>query len=340
MIDPHVHLRDFNESHKETIHHGLKVAYNAGLDGVFEMPNTDPPLTSKETIVKRIRIADAANVPIFHALLCGLTKEAVQVKNAVILVREFFPRVIGLKLYAGISTGSLAVVDPDEQNFVIQALTKEQYDGVLSVHCEKVSRFNDNLANPTDPFSHTLVRPPESEVESIRDIIEFAEKNRFHGTLHICHVSVPESVEEIDRARARKRIKITCGVTPHHALMWDDLMKKDYGYLLRMNPPLRPRPLQEKILEYLLEGKIDWIETDHAPHTIMEKRTASGIPVLPFYPHFIKKLKEMGMDETMLRSITHSSIAKTFNVDIKEKKKSPDYGLQSEYVFDPFIEVR
>ena len=60
MIDPHVHLRDWNQAAKETLRHGLSVAWRAGLDGVFEMPNTDPPLTTRDAILRRIDDADAA----------------------------------------------------------------------------------------------------------------------------------------------------------------------------------------------------------------------------------------------------------------------------------------
>ena len=102
-------------------------------------------------------------------------------------------------------------------------------------------------------------------------------------------------MEEVDKARQRNHIKITCGLTPHHALLYDRLMKKKDGYLLKMNPPLRTKKIQENILKLLFTGKIDWIETDHAPHTLAEKKNASGIPGLPFYPHFIRKLRKMGM---------------------------------------------
>ena len=69
MIDPHVHLRDWNQSGKETLRHGLSVAWRAGLDAVFEMPNTDPPLTTEEAIKRRIADADSVlaslGVPLF-----------------------------------------------------------------------------------------------------------------------------------------------------------------------------------------------------------------------------------------------------------------------------------
>jgi dihydroorotase len=336
MIDPHVHLRDFNEAQKETLSHGLTTARLAGFDAVFEMPNTDPPLTTYKNIKHRIELADAAHVSIFHGIIAGLTADEAQVTQIIEVAKNLFPRVVGLKLFAGVSTGSLAVTDMESQKRVMQILVSHNYQGVLSVHCEKVSRFKNELADRNNPFSHTLVRPPESETESIIDMITIAEENGFKGTLHICHISVPESVEEVNIARAHARIKIVCGITPHHTLMWDELMKNKNGYLLRMNPPLRPKKCQEKMLSYLFDGSIDWVETDHAPHTLAEKQTAAGIPVLPFYPHFIQKLKTLGMSEKRLDEITHKNISETFGIKITKSNRQPEYDLDSEYGFDPF----
>jgi dihydroorotase len=99
MIDPHVHLRDWNQSAKETLRHGLSVAYRAGLDAVFEMPNTDPPLVRREEIVKRIDDADTAvhsqRIRIVHGLYAGLTAVPRQIEEMVRAWKELFPRVVG-----------------------------------------------------------------------------------------------------------------------------------------------------------------------------------------------------------------------------------------------------
>ncbi|MBN2534328.1 MAG: dihydroorotase [Spirochaetales bacterium] len=336
MIDPHVHLRDFHEQHKETVAHGLDVAFRAGLDGVFEMPNTDPPLVSKKVIKDRLDLADRVGVPVFHGVYGGLTGNADQVKEMVDTWKELFPRVVGLKLYAGRSTGTLSVMSPQEQEKIIQALSFLGFTGVLAVHCEKESCFRHELYDPDIPFSHTLLRPPESEVESIIDIISYARKASFKGTLHICHISTARSVAEVEKARKAKDIRITCGITPHHALLYDELMKEKNGHLLRMNPPLRPEKIQKAMLALLFKGKIDWIETDHAPHLLPEKNRASGIPGLPFYPHFIRRLCGMGMSDELVRQLTHSSICDTFRIDIKNTGRTPVFNLEGEYEFDAF----
>ena len=126
MIDPHVHLRDWNQAHKETLRHGFSVAWRAGLDAVFEMPNTDPPLTSRQSILRRIDDADRAlaalRIPLVHCLYAGLTADPGQITEAVEAWRELFPRVAGLKMFAGHSTGNMGIVEKSAQAVVYRRL--------------------------------------------------------------------------------------------------------------------------------------------------------------------------------------------------------------------------
>jgi len=340
MIDPHVHFRDWNQSHKETVAHGLSVAERVGLDAVFEMPNTDPPMTTESRIKQRLLLADNAGVPVFHGVYGGLTTDPEQIRKMVKTWQDLFPRVVGLKLFAGRSTGDLSIVSSKDQENVIQILAAEGFSGVLAVHCEKEVLFQKKYYDPDMPFNHTLYRPPESEVESIKDIISFAENADFKGTLHICHISTEKSFREVEKVKREGSISITCGLTPHHALLYDELMKTKNGNQLKMNPPLRFREIQEKMLELLVQGRIDWIETDHAPHLLIEKRNASGIPGLPFYPHFIQRLKALGVSTQQIKQLTHSSICDTFHIKIDDSGKAPDYDLEKEYEFDPFKDFR
>jgi dihydroorotase len=126
------------------------------------------------------------------------------------------------------------------------------------------------------------------------------------------------------------------------------------GILLKTNPPLRPRPLPERMLARLLAGEIDWIETDHAPHTMEEKRgsvaaprgspgspqPASGIPVLPFYPHFIKLLVQRGIPAARLEEITHAAVCRVFGIQVAKHRRTPEYDLAGEYNFDPFASAK
>jgi dihydroorotase len=282
MIDPHVHCRDGNQSYKETIAHALSVAYRAGVSAIFDMPNTDPPITTYERVIERLDIATMACSPVFYGLYVGVTADPYQIKDVVQCHKKFFRRmfisrdgragVVGLKMYGiypGKFAGDLAVVKEEEQQRVYKTLAKEGYDGVLVVHCEKESLFKPELWKSSDPVSHSYARPPQAEVESVKDQIRFATGYKFPGQLHIAHVSVPESVELVKRAKKAGKIKISCGVTPHHLILNTEMQSRlncKKGLLYKVNPPLRPKSYGTKLMEFLeLPGHRCFIATQAHP---------------------------------------------------------------------------
>lgn len=319
MIDPHVHLRDGEQQHKETIRHGLSVAEKIGLAAVFDMPNTSPPILHRSDILRRLDCADRANSPVFYGLYCGLTSNPAQIKEAVACVNEF-EQVVGLKLFAGKSTGDLSIPDTASQKKVFETLVEEKYTRVLAIHCENEADFHIDLWNPLRPISHTETRPPIAELSSITKMISLAHQANFHGNLHICHISLPESVEFLENARNEVKFTITCGVTPHHVLLYDQMMNNENGLLLKMNPPLRSKTARDELLKMLLDERINWIETDHAPHLKNEKLNppyASGIPGFPILPTLIRKLQSKGASQDLIERITHTNICKAYGLDIK-----------------------
>jgi len=344
MIDPHVHCRDWTQSHKETIAHALSVAERTGLSGIFDMPNANPPITSRELVEKRLNDARKVNSSVFYGLYIGVTSSPSQIKEAVMTWREFFPKVVGLKMFAGHSVGNLGVIQEAEQRLVYQTLSDEGYRGVLAVHCEKESLLRPDLWNPQVPVSHSYARPPEAEIKSIEDQIKFAADCQFKGRLHIAHTSLPESVELVDNARRQGAIKVSCGLTPHHCCIdYESIGETKEGLLYKVNPPLRDRCSAKRMLDLLREGKIDWIETDHAPHTLKEKLEEpymSGFPGLPFYPRFVTFLRTQGFSDTQLRDLTHNNICNIFGFDIPELEKNPNLELNSEYEVDVYMEKR
>jgi dihydroorotase len=352
MIDPHVHLRDWGQSGKETLRHGLSVAWRAGLDAVFEMPNTDPPLVTRDAIRRRIDDADAAcrgaGVRIFHGLYAGVTAVPRQVEEAVRAWKELFPRVVGLKMYAGHSTGQMGVVGPGEQALVYRTLAALGFDGVLAVHCEKEELLRPGEWDPARPVSHVRVRPPAAEVASVDDQKRLAAKTRFRGTLHVCHISTPWALDllrgrhEASASAEPPTYRVTCGLTPHHALLDANMMEGAEGMLLKVNPPLRPLPMPSMMLRRLVEGDIDWIETDHAPHTRRDKVEgfASGFPGFPFYPEFVNILSRGGLSRQRIQEVTHDAICRAFGLSIVASGRKPETGLQKEYEVDAFAGFR
>ncbi len=349
MIDPHVHLRDWPlQHHKESLEHGFSIAWRAGLSGVFEMPNTIPALVSEKVILERMKMGQDAlgklSIPLFHGIIAGVTPFDEQVKGVVDVWKRFFPRVTGLKMYCGNSTGNMGITDPDAQLDVYRTLANNNYTGVLMVHCEKESLLRPDLFNPENPKSHLKARPVEAEVESVADQIRWAEESGFKGVLHICHVSAPESLNLIEKGRGRLACRLTCGVTPHHVMLSVENMKSPDGLMLKVNPPLRTESTRRELMKALFAKRINWIETDHAPHTGKEKfeNQPSGIPVLQYYSSFIKILKNHGMDDILIRQLTFGNILKAFNLSEKLFPVNP--GAESinpeEYGFDPFESIR
>ena len=323
MIDVHVHLRDWKQRYKESVLHGLSVAYQAGYDGVIEKCNTDPALTSEEPIEGRIKLGDEAierlNARIFHGIVAGITPEESQIKEVIESYRKYFPRVVALKMFCADSTGNMGITEKVQQAFVYRKLVEEDFRGALELHCEKEELMRKGLWDYKNPFSHTLARPPESETESVKDQIELAYESGFKGTLHFLHLSVPESYDIIENARKNNslKFKLSCEVSPNHAILYDELMKKDNGNLLKMNPPLRPKEMQKGMLDLILKNQIDIIATDHAPHTLYEKLSdnpPSGIPGIPYLPRFLKLLGEKGMSEDNIDDISHNNILKIYGI--------------------------
>ena len=338
MIDPHVHLRDWNEREKETILHGMESGFLSGIDTFFDMPNTNPPLTSRDNILRRIEDGIKAEeelgkkgMDVHYHLYLGLTPERRQVEEMVDLYSTLFPRVIGLKLFASHSTGNMGIIDESEERNIFKILSELDYKGVVAVHAEKTSYF-------TSSPSHSLSRPSVSEVESVRDMIEFATDAEFKGTLHIAHISTKGALTLVKEAKKEGKIKVTSGATPHHALF---NMEKENTYL-KMNPPLRDEEDRAYIFSSLLSGDIDWVESDHAPHTKEDKEKGKcGIPGFKGTLLLLDALRENGMSEENLERIFNTNAAHAFGIDISPlslptNTKEREEIAANRYPFDPY----
>ena len=316
-IDPHVHCRDGKQSYKETIKHALEVASTQGVTKIFDMPNINPPITTEKDIIKRLKLVPKKRINDYYIWI-GVTASEEQLKEAV-KCYENYKNVIGLKMFAGKSVGDLTVSGKEDQKKVYFVLKSLNYEGVIAVHCEKESFLKNEIWDPKNPITHSQARPKESEVESLRDQIELIKEAEFLGTFHVCHISCPESVDLV--VEARKEIKITCGATPHHIMWSDGMLLRPDGLLYKMNPPLRDKESVEKLREYLREGKIDWIETDHAPHAVGEKMfppSTSGYPSLYLYKDFVENfLPGIGVSQELIEKMTSGNIYKTFGNKLK-----------------------
>ncbi len=317
MIDPHVHLRDWEQRDKETLEHGLNVAASCGIDEVFDMPNTQPPLTGKEAIRKRLDDADRVDSPVRYHLYGGLTSNPGQIREIASLAMNLFPRVVGLKLFAGHSTGNMGIVTEEQQSLLYRTLREVGYEGVVAIHCEKESLLHPELYDPSDFSSHSLARPVEAEVGSVVDQLRISQEEGFKGHLHICHLSSIEALHVVERAR-RQGVRISCAVTPHHALLSSDDAKQRSLYA-KMNPPLRSETERSALFAAVLDGRVDWIESDHAPHTLLDKeRGASGISGFSGMLLFVQQLLEAGASDALLKQLLGQRVQEVFGLPFRD----------------------
>ena len=151
------------------------------------------------------------------------------------------PKVVGMKLYAGVSTGHLSLTSLEAQRQVYRVAAKVGYAGVIAVHCEEESLCCSNLFVPEEPRSWNWAKPPIAEIVGVKKQIRFATEEKFVGHLHIAHTSTPEAVLEVYEAKQRG-MAISCGVTPHHLSFFveRDMATTD-GMKLKVNPPIRER---------------------------------------------------------------------------------------------------
>jgi dihydroorotase len=317
-IDTHVHFRDDEESHKETIRGGSEKAAAQGIMAVCDMPNTKKPILWEEDVVKRLKLAEEEKSLVKYFLWIGITTENDQIEEAVRMVRTF-PQVVGIKLYAGESTGNLGVIEEKDQEKIYRDLSKLGYKGVLAVHCEKEKELKRDLWDPKKPWTHGEVRPIRAETRAVRDQVKLSYLTDFKGYLHICHASCRETVEIVRQTRIHG-LRVSFEITPHHFLLDERQLRRPEGLVYKVNPPLRkPETVEmlKEIILYLAKKETDtfWIATDFAPHTLEEKFKfpyPSGISDYALYGRLLDSLSVEGLSRAEIERLTFGNIVRTF----------------------------
>lgn len=325
MVDMHVHLRDWGQEAKETVAHGLAMASKAGIHRVADMPNTAPALTDRDTVLDRLALASepSRRHHVAYSVFMGLTADPGQVREAVSTWQELFPLVVGLKMFAGHSTGGMGLVSEAEQALVFRTLAEAGYDGILAIHCEKESLLKPDLYKPGCFETHSDARPAQAEVESVCDMIRLSKEAGFKGGLHICHISTAGALELVKEAKA-SGVDISCAATAHHALLTRE-DAKEHGRYLKMNPPLRDEADRAAIYRGLVDGLVDFVESDHAPHTLEDKEEgASGIPGFEGTLHLLARLKEDGVPTERLEDLFSRNATRRYGLADEEGRLLPD----------------
>lgn len=265
FIDMHVHLRDPGFTHKEDIITGCNSACAGGITSLLCMPNTKPAIDNKETIEYIIQKSKKAKAKVY---ITGCISKSIEGKE----LCDFDE----LK-----SSGVIAISDDGRPiknaKMMINALLEAKRTGLLlTSHCEDLDIINGGIINDGEVSKILAVKGMHRSSEdyiTAREII-LAETNDCR--VHIAHVSTKLSTQLIREAKKRG-VKVTAETCPHYfSFTQTQLINKDADY--RMNPPLREDEDVKAILNGVIDGTLDCIVTDHAPHTSKEKSDFYSAP--------------------------------------------------------------
>lgn len=348
LVDIHVHLREPGFTYKETITDGTKAAAHGGFTTVCAMPNLDPVPDTPEKLqqVYKLIQQDAVVKVLQYAPITEKLRSEVLVDYAGLKAAGAFAFTndgVGVQT-AG--TMHLAMKEAASLDMALVAHTEDDsllFGGVM--HEGAVSK---KMGLPG-----ILSSAEASQIA--RDVI-LAEETGVH--YHVCHVSTKESVRVIRDAK-RAGVKVTAEVSPHHLILTDEDIPEDFGFW-KMNPPLRAKEDRAALIAGLLDGTIDCIATDHAPHGLEEK--SQSFLKAPFgivgsetafqliYTHFVEKgiftleqvLNWMAAAPAKLFNLTAGTLrigapADIAVFDLEHEEKIDDKQFVSKGVNTPFV---
>lgn len=255
LFDMHVHFRDPGFTHKEDVLTGCAAALAGGVSGVVCMPNTDPPIDSKETVDYIVNKAEPTGVSVYPA---GCVTKGM----------------LGKELYDHSSIGVRIISDDgrpvENAELLRQAMLESNKNGLLiASHCEDLNIINGGIVNDGEVSAELGLKGMNRASEDSITAREIAVAMSADARIHICHVSTVGSLDFIREAKARG-VKVTCETCPHYFMYTDEKIRSlDADY--RMNPPLRTEADRVAVEKAVLDGTIDCIVTDHAPHAAEEK---------------------------------------------------------------------
>jgi len=266
-IDSHVHFRDPGYPRKETWKSGSAAAACGGVTTVFEMPNTNPPTASVEALRLKQKAAQSSYVDYgIHGLLGDDTVDRLE--------ELLDAGVTSFKAFVGNTFGNLPA---PTDGALLEGFEKLAPLGIRTVvHAENSSillRRQQRLqaAGRQDALAHLAARPAVAEVEAIGRVLTLAEWTG--ARIHIAHHSAADSLFLLRDAK-RRGVDVTAETCPQYLLLNTDHMLK-LGGIMRLNPPIREARHNQPLWDALLDGTLDMIATDHAPHTPEEKTRAN-----------------------------------------------------------------
>lgn len=277
IIDSQVHFREPGLTHKEDLESGTRAAILGGVTSIFEMPNTQPATTTKELFADKLQRAQGrahAN----YGFFIGASHDNVdEIGNL-----EKMPHCSGVKIFMGSSTGNLLV----EDDASLERILSQGHRRVI-VHSEDEMRLRERkhiATEQADVHYHPVWRDVETAVQSTTRLLRLAQKTG--RRIHVLHVSTGEEMDLLKEAKMADFGKdggVSVEVLPQHLTLYAPDCYDRLGTYAQQNPPIREKRHLDRIWKAVLDGTVDVIGSDHAPHTREEKdrpypNSPSGVP--------------------------------------------------------------
>jgi dihydroorotase len=309
VIDPQVHFREPGLEYKEDLFTASCACAKGGVTSFLEMPNTRPLTTTQAALDDKLRRA-ADKCLVNYGFFIGATAEVLPD------LLEATPA-CGIKIFMGSMHGALLV---DDEALLEQIFSKGSR--LIAVHAENQARIRDRrqqFAGSTDPAIHSQIQDNQAALEATQLALKLSKK--YQRRLHILHLS---TAEEAELLRQEKPAWVTAEVTPQHLLL-NTSAYKTIGTRAQMNPPLRSPQDNQVLWQALLDGVIDFIATDHAPHTLEEK--AKPYPESPSGMPGVETSLALLLTQAMQGRCTVAQVANWMSTAVAKAYRIPNKGL-------------
>ncbi|MEB3247724.1 MAG: dihydroorotase [Merismopediaceae bacterium] len=309
VIDPQVHFREPGLEHKEDLATASRACARGGVTSFLEMPNTNPLTTTQTQLDDKLQRAAAKSL-VNYGFFMGATPENLPD------LRTASPS-CGIKIFMGSAHGALLVSTEAEIEPIFAEGTR-----LIAVHAEDQARILERrqlFAGMTDVAVHSQIQDEEAALNATKLAIKLSEK--YQRRLHILHLSTGI---EANYLRTHKPAWVTAEVTPQHLLLNTDTYAEK-GSLVQMNPPLRSPENNEVLWQALLDGVIDFIATDHAPHTLTEK--AKPYPQSPSGMPGVETALPVMLTQTMQGRCTVAQVVNWMSTAVAKGYQIPNKGL-------------
>lgn len=306
IIDTQVHFREPGLTHKATIYSESRAAVMGGVTSFMEMPNTIPRAITKDLLEQKYALG-ATQAVANYSFFMGATNDNVEE-----VLKAISPDVCGVKIFMGSSTGNMLVDHPTALHTLFSEIPI-----LISTHCEDEQTIKRNEAAYLASYGEEIPMSMHADIRSVQACLLSSElavslANSYGTRLHILHISTEDELKLFNSEIPLKSKKITSEVCVHH-LYFNQNDYEEYGSLIKCNPSIKAESHQKALFDGLLSNKLDIIATDHAPHTLAEKRqnyfsAPSGVPLVQHSLQIMLDFYHRGMIslEKMVEKMSHA----------------------------------